>query len=114
VPDLSPVLEAVVPGTELTGVHVSELSDPTSFLEGGELLLTTGMPLHLTGLDTTAYVSRLVRRGVLGLALGLGPVHAEVPPVLRAACADLGLALFTVPPPTPFLTISQTYWGLIA
>ncbi len=113
-PDLSPVPEAVVPGAELSGVHVSELSDPTSFLEGGELLLTTGIPLRLTGLDTTAYVSRLVRRGVLGLALGLGPVHAEVPPVLRAACADLGLALFTVPPPTPFLTISRTYWGLIA
>ncbi len=112
--DLSPAPEAVVPSAELSGVHVSELSDPTSFLEGGELLLTTGMPLRLTGLDTTAYVSRLVRRGVLGLALGLGPVHSEVPPVLRAACKDLGLALLTVPPPTPFLTISRTYWGLIA
>lgn len=112
--DLCPVPETDVPTTDLNGVHVSELSDPTSFLEGGELLLTTGMPLRLTGLDTTAYVSRLVRRGVLGLALGLGPVHAEVPPVLRGACADLGLALFTVPPPTPFLTISRTYWGLIA
>lgn len=112
--DLAPVAEITVPSAELSGVHVTELSDPTSFLEGGELLLTTGMPLRLTGLDTTAYVSRLVRRGVLGLALGLGPVHAEVPPVLRAACADLGLALFTVPPPTPFLTISRTYWGLLA
>lgn len=112
--DLSPMPEIIVPSDELNGVHVSELSDPTSFLEGGELLLTTGMALRLTGLDTTAYVSRLVRRGVLGLALGLGPVHSEVPPVLRAACADLGLALFTVPPPTPFLTISRTYWGLLA
>lgn len=112
--DLSRVPEAVVPSAELNGVHVSELSDPTPFLEGGELLLTTGMPLRLTGLDTTAYVSRLVRRGVLGVALGLGPVHEQVPSVLRDACADLGLALFTVPPPTPFLTISRTYWGLLA
>lgn len=65
--DLCPVPEVVVPSAELNGVHVSELSDPTPFLEGGELLLTTGTPLRLTGLDTTAYVSRLVRRGCWGL-----------------------------------------------
>lgn len=112
--DLVATPHTVIPLDDLTGVHVSELSDPTSFLEGGELLLTTGMPLRLTGLDTTAYVSRLVRKGVVGLALGLGPVHADVPPVLRKACEDLGLALFTVPAPTPFLTISRTYWGLLA
>ncbi|MGB3827337.1 MAG: PucR family transcriptional regulator ligand-binding domain-containing protein [Ornithinimicrobium sp.] len=112
--DLQPEPGAGLPAEPLTAVHVSELSDPTPFLEGGELLLTTGMPWALTGLDTTAYVSRLVQRGVLGLALGLGPVYAEVPPVLRTACLDRGLALLTVPPPTPFLTISRAYWGLLA
>lgn len=30
---------------QLTGVHSSELLDPTPFLSGGELLLTTGLSL---------------------------------------------------------------------
>ncbi len=112
--DLRPALDTDLPDGSITAVHVSELSDPTPFLAGGELLLTTGMPWRLTGLDTTAYVSRLVRGGILGLGVGLGPVHADLPPVLRAACAEHGLALFTVPPPTPFVEISRTYWGLLA
>ena len=32
----------------LSWVHVSELADPTPFLEGGELLLTTGLALRRT------------------------------------------------------------------
>ncbi|MEX2465057.1 MAG: PucR family transcriptional regulator ligand-binding domain-containing protein, partial [Gaiellaceae bacterium] len=39
---------AVVAGSdglrnEITWVHASELADPTQFIEGGELLLTTGL-----------------------------------------------------------------------
>ncbi|WP_410839266.1 PucR family transcriptional regulator ligand-binding domain-containing protein, partial [Paraburkholderia sp. SIMBA_030] len=68
----------------MTGVHVSELEDPTMFLYGGELLLTVG--LQLTGLDGDArqeaaenYVQRLVDGGVAALGLGLGSGHAMVP-----------------------------------
>ncbi|MGO1920060.1 MAG: PucR family transcriptional regulator, partial [Microbacterium sp.] len=32
-------------GRMITGVHVSELPDPGRYLDGGELLLTTGIPL---------------------------------------------------------------------
>lgn len=111
---LEPYAGARVPATQVTGVHVSELADPTPFLEGGELLLTTGMPLVGRGVQTRAYAARLRRRGVAGLGLGLGPVHDEVPPDLPDACAAEGVPLFVVPPATPFLAVARTYWGLLA
>ena len=46
-------------------VHTSELDDPTPFLEGGELLLTTGIKLGRTTAQLQAYVHRLADAGVV-------------------------------------------------
>jgi purine catabolism regulator len=59
-------------------VHVSELADPTPFLEGGELLLTTGLALQ-PGPQLAGYVRRLADAGVVGLGVGTGISHAAVP-----------------------------------
>src|SRR3954454_13029965 len=40
-------------------VHVTELLDPASFLEGGELILTTGMPHPEDPVLLRAYVDQL-------------------------------------------------------
>src|SRR5258708_24768434 len=61
-----------------------------------------------------AFGQRLVSRGVAGLAVGLGPVHPQVPPALVEAAARAGLPLLVVPPQTPFLTISRCYWSMFA
>ena len=114
--DLAPVSASLddVPATEVTAVHVSELPDPTAFLDGGELLLTTGLGFQPSVLWFGGYVQRLVRGGVTGLALGLGPVHESVPPGLAEAAAKAGLPLLVVPPPTPFLAIARCYWSRVA
>ncbi|HZA19277.1 MAG TPA: PucR family transcriptional regulator ligand-binding domain-containing protein, partial [Actinomycetota bacterium] len=41
-------------------VHTSELHDPTPWLSGGELLLTTGMSLRGSPAAQRAYIRRLV------------------------------------------------------
>ena len=57
-------------------VHISELEDPTPWLSGGELLLTTGM--QLTDADQQReYVARLARHGLAGLGLGTGFAHDD-------------------------------------
>jgi purine catabolism regulator len=67
-------------------VHVSELVDPTPWLSGGELLLSTGMALADT--DTQrAYVRRLVDHHLAGLGFGVGFRHPALPPALLAARA---------------------------
>ena len=113
-PDLAPVTDLSIPDLEVSGVHVSELTDPTPYLQGGELLLTTGMGLTGHVAQARAYAARLARHGVVGLGLGLGPIHHEVPRTLLRACEAAGLVLFAVPAPTPFLMVARTYWRLLA
>ncbi|MEU6781189.1 PucR family transcriptional regulator [Nonomuraea angiospora] len=92
-------------------VAVSELADPTPYLEGGELLLTTGM--RMEG-DQSQYVARLVARGVAGLGFGVGVSHEEVPPALVTAAEEAGLPLFEVPRETPFIAIGKGVSELLA
>ena len=95
-------------------VHTSELDDPTPFLEGGELLLTTGIKLGRSAKNLQAYVHRLADAGVVGLGLGVGLSHAEVPQPLVDAAAQRGLPLLRVPEPTPFIAISKVVSAALA
>ncbi|SEF53820.1 purine catabolism regulatory protein [Nonomuraea solani] len=92
-------------------VAVSELADPTPYLEGGELLLTTGM--RMEG-DLRHYVGRLVARGVAGLGFGVGVSHEETPPALVEAAEEAGLPLFEVPRETPFIAVGKAVSELLA
>jgi purine catabolism regulator len=94
-------------------VHVSELDDPTPFLEGGELLLTTGLRVD-AGTDFRAFVARLVDRGVAGLGFGTGLGHDAVPPALVTAADEAGLPLLEVPKRTPFIAISKAVSAAVA
>ncbi|TDB85711.1 PucR family transcriptional regulator [Actinomadura sp. KC216] len=98
-------LTGPLPDTPVVWVAVSELEDPTPFLEGGELVLTTGM--RLGGANAAGYVSRLVARGVAGLGFAVGVIHDDVPPELISAARDQGLVLLEVPRPTPFIAIGK-------
>ncbi|MFI6095308.1 PucR family transcriptional regulator [Lentzea sp. NPDC051213] len=92
-------------------VHGTELADPTPFLEGGELLLTTG----LGGVtEARAYVDRLVRAGVVGLGFGTGLGHAKVPAALVKAAEAAGLGLVEVPREVPFIAISKAVSKAVA
>ena len=109
--DLHPADGFVVPETPVTAVHVSELVDPTSYVSGGELLLTTGLILPTSRIGWEGYVSRLKSIGIAALGIGLGPRYSAPPGALLEACKASGLTLLVVPDPTPFLTISKTYWA---
>jgi len=71
-------------------VAVSELEDPTPFLEGGEILLTTGMrlPVDQPGV-LVDYVDRLVDAGVAALGIGIGLTHDACPPGLVQAALKI-------------------------
>ena len=66
-------------GRPIRWVHVSELEDPTPWLKGGELLLSTGMGVGATPTKQRAYVKRLAEAGLAGLGFGLGFSHNKVP-----------------------------------
>jgi purine catabolism regulator len=87
-------------------VHISELADPTPWLSGGELLLTTGLSLP-TAEEQRAYVTRLADHGLAGLGFGVGFGHAEIPPALVEAAAERDFPLIEIPYDTPFIAVTE-------
>jgi PucR family transcriptional regulator, purine catabolism regulatory protein len=86
-------------------VHISELADPTPWLSGGELLLTTGMNIDDGGAE---YIDCLARHGLAGLGVGTAVGGLEVVPEEMAAEAErLGFPLFEVPYETPFIALTE-------
>jgi purine catabolism regulator len=111
--DLRPAAIGPIGRQPLTGVHISELADPTPYLEGGELLLTTGIPLRGGPVAIRDYVQRLAQKGTAALALGLGAGTDRVDPQLVSACAEASLDLLLVPEAVPFMHISRGFWQLV-
>jgi purine catabolism regulator len=97
----------------VTWVAVSELADPTPYLEGGELLLLTGLRGELAA-DADRYVRRLVAARAAALGFGVGVVHPKVPHELVAAADAAGLPLLEVDRPTPFVAVSKAVADLLA
>ncbi|WP_313823457.1 PucR family transcriptional regulator [Citricoccus sp.] len=97
-------------------VATSELVDPTLYLNGGEIILSTGLRGPSARRDWEEYVQRLVDRGVVALGLGVGDLLTwnRVPEDLATAAHGAGLTLFEVPERTPFLRIIQEVAGLRA
>jgi purine catabolism regulator len=93
-------------GTNVRWVHSSELLDPTPWLRGGELLLTTG--LQLSGAKPQReFVERLAEREIAGLGFGTGFVHKKVPAGVLNTARKLGFPLFEVPYELPFIAVTE-------
>jgi len=87
-------------------VHISELRDPTPWLSGGELLLTTGMALEDAAAQR-AFVHTLADHGLAGLGFGVGFRHPEVPAAVREACEERAFTLVQVPYEVPFIAVTE-------
>lgn len=94
-------------------VHVSELEDPTPWLKGGEVILTTGMGIGATPAKQRAYIKRLAGAGLAGLGFGLGFSHDRTPRALITAAAAADFPLFEVPYPVPFIAITEAIFTRI-
>ena len=87
-------------------VHISELPDPTPWLSGGELLLTTGMQLEDPEAQR-AFVARLCDHQLAGLGFGTGFVHSTVPAAVLDVAAEREFPVFEVPYELPFIAITE-------
>ncbi|MFE7417641.1 PucR family transcriptional regulator [Rhodococcus sp. NPDC057529] len=92
----------------VTWVSTTELDDPSQFLRGGEVVLTTGVH-HESAAQREEFVARLASVPISGLGFATGLVHKSVPPEVTAAADAAGLALFEVPLSTPFIAISRWF-----
>ena len=94
-------------GRRVAWAHVSELEDPTPWLFGSEMIMTTGMALPRSAAGQRLYLERLDDAGVACLAVS---ERMFVPPLTAsflAAAASRGFPVVEVPIPVPFMAISQ-------
>jgi purine catabolism regulator len=87
-------------------VHISELEDPTPWLAGGELLLTTGIQLSSPARQRR-FVALLAEHELAGLGLGTGFQHKRLPKVLTEEAEKRDFPLFEVPYEMPFIAITE-------
>src|SRR4051794_10032682 len=93
-------------GAPIRWVHASELPDPTPWLSGGELILTTGMQLDSSGAQREL-VERLASHHVAGLGFGTGFDHDSIPKALLAEARSQSFPVFEVPYELPFIAITE-------
>jgi len=117
---LLPRFAAEGPELPIDWAHSSDLTDPTPFLSGHTLLLTTGTqfpadatddsPVDRAGPDGGGafyerYVDRLIQAGVVALGFGLEVIREGTPEALVEVCARRGLTLVEVPYEVPFIAL---------
>ncbi len=88
-------------------VHITEVPDPTGWLKGGELLLTTGYGFVGPEEQQVAQLKALIDHNLSGLGFGTGFSFDKVPECLVRLADEYSFPLFEVPYHVPFIAITE-------
>jgi purine catabolism regulator len=88
-------------------VHVSELADIGVLLQGGELILTTGIALPATEHELVQYVHQLADAGASGLLIEMGRRFTSIPQFLIDACHRGDLPLIVLHREVEFVRLTE-------
>lgn len=86
--------------------HVVEVVDPRPHVRADELVCTVGAAL-VDPPEAVRFVDAVKEAGCVGICLGLGEVHTEVPAALERACRSRGVVLLAMAHGVPFRAISD-------
>lgn len=112
-------LPQVVAGAEhlerpVRWVHVSELPDVAGMLQGGELVLTTGIALPEDREGLARYVRELAEVGVAGLVIEFGRRYFDsLPRALVHAAEQRGLPLIALRRELRFVAVTEAVHALV-
>lgn len=93
-------------------LHVAESPTASRFLEGGELVLTTGTAWP-TDTDLRSHTETLLDAGAAGLVIELGPRFAQVPEQVRQACEDRDVPLVVLHEEVRFVAVTEAAHRLL-
>lgn len=94
-------------------LHVIELVDTQGLLQGGELILATGIAFPQSPEEIAQYVDALADQGIAGLAIELGRRFASVPPAMVRACNRRHLPLIAFRREVPFVKVTEAAHSII-
>ena len=95
-------------------VHSSEIYEISSLLQGGEVLLTTGLGLVALSPEVRrAYIADLAQVGIAALLLELGRTFPVAPDDLVDEARRVGLPLVLLHGVVPFIEVTQVAHALL-
>lgn len=95
-------------------IHTSEIYSIAPLLQGGEVLMTTGLGLVGNSSDELAdYVHALARRDVAALFLELGRTFTSVPEAMLLAAREADFVLVALHGVVPFIEVSEIVLPLL-
>lgn len=98
---------------DISWSSTTELLDLSGYLEGGEIILTTGLALELDDPRWRDFVAGLSRARVAAIGFGIGVNHDRIPPRLTRAASEYRVALFEIPLPVPFIAVTKAIAALL-
>lgn len=96
-------------------VYVSEDISTTSFLQGGELIITTGLSSHSSSHWLRDFIQAIVRQNACGLIVNLGDYLAQkdITPEIISYCNEHDFPVFAMPWKTHIYDITHDYYNRI-
>nr|WP_246315485.1 PucR family transcriptional regulator [Kineococcus aurantiacus] len=91
--------------------HVTEQADVAGLLDGGELLLSTGLGWRGAAFDARAFVTSLVEAGVAGLVVDVTEHLVALPPELVRAARAAALPLVELHRVVRFVEVTEQIHG---
>jgi purine catabolism regulator len=92
---------------EILWAHVCELPDPSGWMSGGELVMTTGLGLPVASAEQVRYVERLAGAGVSALAIGEDMSAPALSDAMLDAAERLGLPVLITSYEVPFIALAR-------
>jgi purine catabolism regulator len=98
---------------EVRWVHVSEQRDMTDLLQGGELVLTTGIGLENAPDRAAEYLQALEAAGAVALMLELDPQRSRTAEAIKAAAGSVRMPIITLSRRVRFVEITEIIHRMI-
>lgn len=89
-------------------VHLIEDKEVSKFLNGNELIFTTGLWNHTPG-DFMDFVDSLYDNGASGLVVNLGPSIKDISKSVIEYCDEKGFPLFVIPWEVPLVDVTREF-----
>lgn len=87
-------------------VHVLETEENASFLNGGELILSTGVGFGQNTAKRLSFLNAIIKRNAVGLCVELGPYIPEIPSDMRELANHHEFPLVAFHQPVRFVDIT--------
>lgn len=96
-------------------VHVSEVREVSGLLQGGELILTTGIAMGGAAAEAVGYLRDLVAAGASGLVVELGTALPAVPEAVLAEARAAGFPVAVLHGRVRFVEVTEeVHRGMVA